>query len=62
MSNCFSGDIQFMEGRKEALKQLDKDVQELNKANWAAGPPLIIKIVSWALLMLAAAVALLYRK
>jgi len=25
-SNCFSGNIQFMEGRKEALEQLDKEV------------------------------------
>jgi len=25
-SNCFSGDIQFIEGGKEALEQLDKEV------------------------------------
>jgi len=26
MSNCFSGDIQFIKGRKEALEQLDKEI------------------------------------
>jgi len=26
MSNCLSGDIRFMEGGKEALEQLDKEV------------------------------------
>ena len=33
ISNCLSGDIQFIEGRKEALEQLNKEVKELNKAN-----------------------------
>jgi len=62
MSNCLSGDIRFMEGGKEALEQLDKEVQELDKANWAAGPSLAVKLVSWALPMLAAAIVLPYRK
>ena len=62
MSNCLSGNIRFMEGRKEALEQLDKEVQELNKANWATRPSLMVKLVSQALPILIAAIVLLYRK
>ena len=33
MSNCLSGNIKFIEGGKEALEQLDKEIWELNNAN-----------------------------
>jgi hypothetical protein len=33
ISNCLSGDIKFIEGGKEALEQLDKEIRELNNAN-----------------------------
>ena len=36
ISNCLSSDIKFIEGRKEALEQLDKEIRELNNANWTA--------------------------
>ncbi|OCL11878.1 hypothetical protein AOQ84DRAFT_422051 [Glonium stellatum] len=62
ISNCLSGDIQFMEGGKEALEQLNKEVKELDEANWAAGPSLMAQLVSWTLPMLAVAIVLPQRK
>ena len=56
ISNCLSGNIKFIEGRKEALEQLDKEIWELNNTNQTA------RLVSQALPILAAAIALLYRK
>ena len=61
-SNCFSSNIQFIEGGKEVLEQLDKEVYKLNATNWATGPSLVIKLLSWTLPMLVAAIALVYRK
>jgi len=31
-----------MKGKKEALEQLNKEVKELNKANWATKPSLMV--------------------
>ena len=42
ISNCLSGDIQFIKGGKKALEQLNKEVKELNKTNWATRPSLIV--------------------
>ena len=47
-SNCFSGNVQFIEGGKEALEQLDKEVQELDETNWAAVDPFWLRFVYFA--------------
>ena len=44
-SNCFFSNIQFIKGGKEALEQLDKEVQELNKANWAITNPFWLRFM-----------------
>jgi hypothetical protein len=51
-----------MEGRKEALEQLDKEVKELNKANWAAAPYFLVRLAYFTAPMLAVALVLPYRE
>ena len=58
-SNCFSGDVQFIEGGKEALEQLDKKVQELNKANQATMDPFWLKFIYFITPIIALAIVLL---
>ena len=62
ISNCLSSDIQFIEGRKEALEQLDKEVRELNKANQDAVPYAILRFAFQAALIAVIALVLLYRE
>ena len=62
ISNCLSGDIQFIEGGKKALEQLDKEVQELNKANQDTAPHAILKLAFWAALIVTIALVLPYRE
>ena len=52
----------FMEGGKEALEQLDEEVKELNKANWAAAPYFLVRLTYFAAPMLVVALVLLYRE
>ena len=61
-SNCFSGNIQFIKGRKEALEQLDKEVKKLNNANWATAPPFLVRLAHFTALILAIALVLPYRE
>ena len=62
ISNYLFGDIQFIKGRKEALKQLDKEVQELNKANQDATPYTILRLTFWATPIVTIALVFLYRE
>ena len=62
ISNCLSSNIQFIEGGKEALEQLDKEVQELNKANWDTAPYAILRFAFQATLIVVIALVLLYRE
>ena len=44
-SRAYSSDIAFIEGRKEALEQLEIYIQELNKATWATTPPFAFRFI-----------------